>query len=234
MGLDAFVRCRCWQDGVVTPPAALAGLIVLEDEYLGLSVPWEGHESLHNALDKWVSSACSHEDMDLVCEHVGNWASYRGLQRALGTMGWEHFPVLQGTLPNGNGGCTPASSAASALEELQFYTSHAVMGLQAVLCDADTGEVLLEQIHAFGGLNVFADGVAYGVDLDGFFVQKEGLELFRSMAFNAAGVPGTPFGARNLEVRSRLEDADVYSYTVNALVRLFEASVASGNPVVWC
>jgi hypothetical protein len=88
-------------------------------------------------------------------------------------MGWEHFPVLLDTLPNANGGYTPSGSAATAHAELQHYSSHAVMGLQAVLCDADTGEVLLEQIHAFGGINVFSSGIAYGVDLDGFFVQRD-------------------------------------------------------------
>jgi hypothetical protein len=43
--------CRCWQDGAVTPPVELAGLIVLEDEDLVLSVPWEGNEDLHQTFD---------------------------------------------------------------------------------------------------------------------------------------------------------------------------------------
>jgi hypothetical protein len=38
--------------------------------------------------------------------------------------------------------------------------------------------------------------------------------------------------SRNLKVRSRLEDADVYAPTVAALTRLFEASISSGNPVI--
>lgn len=233
VGLDGFVRCRCWQDGRVTPPAALAGLIVFADGDLDLSVPWEGNADLHNALTDWVyDSPCPHEDMDFVCEHVGNWTGYRGFQR---TLGQEYFPVLRSTLPESNGGTSPASLAAAALAELRSYAEHAVLDPLAVLCDADTGEVLLEQIHSFGGLNVIGS-VSYGVSLSGFFVVCEDTEVFRSMSFDAADVPGRPFGdaSRRLEVRSRPEDADVYSFAVVALTRLFEGSVATGNPVVWC
>src|SRR5687768_1135549 len=127
MGLGGFVRCRCWQDGKVTPPAALADLIVFDDGDLSLSVSWESNPTLNNDLYEWIySSPCPHEDMAQTHEAVGNWAAYRAFQRELTTLGPHHFPTLQAELPNSNDGMTPSSSATAALSELQLFTQLAV------------------------------------------------------------------------------------------------------------
>lgn len=231
MGLDAFVRCRCWQDGKVTPPDRLAGLIVFGDGDLSLSVSWETDPDLNNYLYEWLdTSPCEHEDMDEVCEAIGNWALYRGFQRELATIGWHHFPTLHAELPNSNDGCTPSSLATAALAELELFSELATTRDVAVLYDTDTGETIWEQIHAFGGANVINEEGETGVDLDGFWIRRNGVEVFRSSEFTRL-LDGK---VRNLAVRSQPEGPDVHAFPVTALTNLFEASLATGNPVVWC
>ncbi|GLZ30237.1 hypothetical protein Lesp02_24270 [Lentzea sp. NBRC 105346] len=236
----------------MTPPACLAGLIVQEPEGLTLSVPYKDNTELYDVLDEWQSEACPHDDMTAALESVGNWASYRAFQHAVAGQG---FPVLNDVLPNGNGGIVEAAEAAAALDELRRFARHSDFGEEAVLCDAVTGAVVWQQIRAFGGANVMSAEAEMGVDLDGFFVRRGDVEVFRAVRFSQevvdggqvrfsdgpvavtlpvkpvagqAGVPG------DLVVRSRLVGAGSFTPVVGALVRLFEASVETGNPVVWC
>jgi hypothetical protein len=105
MGLDAFVSCRCWQDGLTTPPPVPRELIVYTEDGLDLTIPYDGNEDLYRDLDNWVhSGACGHEKMDQASVHVSNWTGYRLFQEALKAAGWQHFPTLQAYLPQSNGG----------------------------------------------------------------------------------------------------------------------------------
>ena len=117
MGLDAFVYCRCWQDGVATPPPI--GPVGFDDEgYLGLTLPWDGNEAAHTAIEIWLTRACPHEHMKQAHEHVSNWAGLRLFQQVLDDVGWSHFPALHSGLPRANGGSLPAEQASIVLAEL--------------------------------------------------------------------------------------------------------------------
>jgi hypothetical protein len=85
MGLDASVSCRCWQDGLTTPPPVPRELIVCtEEDGLDLSIPYDGNEDLYRAFDNWVESwACDQEGMRQACVHVSNWSGYRLFQQAV-------------------------------------------------------------------------------------------------------------------------------------------------------
>lgn len=255
MGLDGFVRCRCWQDGEVEPPADLAGLVFVDDDgYLDLSVPYEGNEEKHAALARWEAAACSHKDMEFASARVGRWGD---LVRSLADLGWQRFPALRAVLPEANGGTAAASACAGALSELDDFMRNTHLGEQALLCDAETGDVIWKGGH--GGGNVTARGFVLGVDLDGFFVQRQdtGAELFRAMDFTQEVVDAAvrfTAGARTvalpvdpvscpsrrhdpptrLRTTSRRRTTDEFALTVDALRRLFEAAVETGNPVVWC
>lgn len=223
------MRCRCWQDAKVTPPAALADLIIFADGDVSLSVSWESHPGLNNDLDEWIySSPCSHEDMEQAHEGVGNWAAYRAFQRELTTLG--QFPTLTAELPNSNNGFSPTSSATAALTELQLFTELCGVRDTAVLHDTDTDEIIWEQLHAFGGANVITAEGEMGVDPNGFWIRRDGAEVFRAMHLTRF-LNGK---LRNLAVRTQPLSPEVHNPTVTALTNLFEASLATGNPVVWC
>jgi hypothetical protein len=175
MGLDAFVRCRCWQDGLVSEPPIPRALISEDSEgYLEPTIPFEGNEELYRAFDQWVESgACPHEDMEQVSVRVSNWSGYRAFQEALSKAGCEHFPVLCAELPNGNGGQMEPELARKALEELEYFRSAADLGPETRLVNGATGDTLAVHIEGYQGVFIWdgSTGHQAGVDPRGFFVR---------------------------------------------------------------
>ncbi len=130
MGLDAFVRCRCFEEGKTTaPPVPLEDLFV--DEEGGISSRtlcterkrlrhddyWRRYDELEDRLLDWTETCCAHEDMHACDEFVCNlsgWSKLRWLFNALG----GETPTLAGMLPYANGGSFPAEFADAALAEL--------------------------------------------------------------------------------------------------------------------
>ena len=89
MGLDAFVRCRCWEEGLPPVRPVPRGSIVVTEDGLELNLPHEGNEELCYRFDAWVHQGCWHEGMEYAGEHIGNWSSCQQFQWALGVAGWE-------------------------------------------------------------------------------------------------------------------------------------------------
>jgi hypothetical protein len=258
MGLDAFVYCRCWQDGVATPPPI--GPVGFDDEgYLGLTLPWDGNEAAHTAIEIWLTRACPHDRMKQAHEHVSNWAGLRLFQQVLDDVGWSHFPALHSGLPRANGGSLPAEQASIVLAELDYFRGVGQLADEVVLADEATGRVLMTYVAAYDGVMMLGPGYRAGVDPEGFFVLDPGVDppatLFRAQRFSQQAFPGNvvrfvsdeltarvsmpPVGQHDggqsqwLAVRSRPRTAEDFDYIVQPLRRLCEASVLTGNPVMW-
>lgn len=190
MGLDAFVRCNCWEEGRTTPPPVPVDFIYLDEEgYLSLNLPYRDNEEQHHAFDYWRARCCEHDNMEYVSVHVSNWGGYRSFQQALGKAGWEHFPTLRAELPNANGGQLLPASAARALQELRYFQERADLGSNTFLIDTETGEDLHEHIESYQGVFTWSGQakVDLGVDERGFFIIATGTEPhheeFRSVRF---------------------------------------------------
>ncbi|GAA2605281.1 hypothetical protein SMC26_11100 [Actinomadura fulvescens] len=190
MGLDAFVRCRCWQDGIFNEPPFSRDLIAVDAEgYLGLTVPYEGNEELDRAFYQWIEGdACPHADMELVSVRVSNWGGYRIFQEALRSAGCEHFPVLCAELPDGNGGSLPPDLARTALAELDFFRHRAELGEETRLVDEESGKTLATYVAGYEGVFTWDGSTRHqaGVDPRGFFVrglEEPHEEEFRSLRF---------------------------------------------------
>jgi hypothetical protein len=188
VGLDAFVYCRCWQDGIAAPPPCAPELVGLdEDGWLGLLLPYEGNEAAYWAVYDWVHSGCVHKEMQYASEHVSNWSGYRSFQDALRHAGPSHFRTLLAELPDTNDGQTSAEAAARALADLDYFAEHARLDDLVVLIDEATGDVLIEYIEAYQGEKILDRGHRVGVDPDGFFVRDPRTDpattVFRSMRF---------------------------------------------------
>jgi hypothetical protein len=256
VGLDAFVYCRCWQDGLAAPPVGPVGLD--EEGFLSLLVPWEGNEAAHDAFDAWVMHGCPHERMRQASDRVSNWAGLRLFQQAL-QADWSHFPTLHTALPDANGGSASAGQAARMLEELEFFTSQARIEDETVLVDEATGRVVMTHIAVYDGILMLGPGYRAGVDPDGFFILDAGADppatLFRAFRFSQRMLPEgkvefthgrqrarvamPPVGEdggtspERLAVETRPRSAACFDYIVEPLRRLCEASVRTGNPVMW-
>ncbi|BCY08621.1 hypothetical protein [Actinoplanes sp. L3-i22] len=253
MGLDAYVNCRCWQDGLITaPPPGPAGLD--EDGFFGLLLPYEGNEDAHHEFWSWQTRACPHPQMEVATERVANWAGVRLFQQTMAAAGGEHFPTLRAELPNANGGSTGPAAAALILAELDYFEHEARLPDEVVLLDEATGELLMRYIAAYDGVMMLGPDFRAGVDPGGFFVNAPSdppVTLFRATRFTqrilddkrveltGAGrstvLPIMPLGspAEHLVVQTRPQSASEWDHLLGALRRLCAASIETGNPLMW-
>ncbi|WP_350278250.1 hypothetical protein [Kribbella sp. HUAS MG21] len=192
--------------------------------------------------------------MDFAAAHIGNWSGYRRFQWALGAVGWGRFPVLRRVLPEGNGGEVSPEDAGEALRELADFSTAGVIGIRAELYD-ESGALVATQNPAFGGLFTMGPGYRVGIDDNGLFVTGgDDEELFRARRIGQRTaddgcawltdldhpsrgetlVPTVlPGGASRLLTRSRPYSAGDFAYTVEALTKIFRASVEIRSPVYW-
>src|SRR5215471_284517 len=107
MGLDAVVRCSCFEQGRTTkPPVPREWIGVDEHGYLALLPEHEEDEEAQEKFEEWLPDCCPHGGV-FASAFVTNWTGYQAFCEALERVGWEHFPVLQAELPEGNDGLTP-------------------------------------------------------------------------------------------------------------------------------
>lgn len=139
MGLDAFVRCRCFEDGRLNPgPIPFDDLFIDEDGYLWshtLDAAYEklGRQSfeseygdLEREFEEWREhGACPHEDCQFCSEWVANISGWSILKGMFQAMGKDRAPTLFDMLPRYNGGSFPAAKAQQALEELSDFRKFA-------------------------------------------------------------------------------------------------------------
>jgi hypothetical protein len=196
MGLDGSVMCRCFEQGRVKPPPVPREWLHIDEEgSLNLRPGHDSHEAIFK-VDEWMQTACLHPDMNQASEHVANWPGYRAFQQALGRAGWDHFPTLRSELPESNGGLTPPSAAALALEELNRFRSLGEVGRDTFLVETATGEVLHRHIAVYRGVFLYGGGgkPRAGIGPFEFFVEDPatGAFLFRSVHFRQSRVEAPP------------------------------------------
>lgn len=190
MGLDAYVHCRCWQDGLTPPPPAEPVGFDAEGA-LGLQLPVEGHEAEHDAVDLWLVDACRHELMEYAREPIASWGGVRLLQQSLEPLA-SSFPVLSAHLPRANGGSIPAADADAILAELDAFEAMPQVGQRTALVEEPTGEELMTYIAAYDGVRILNRQYRAGVDPFGFFVLDTDTDppttLFRSARFRQRAI----------------------------------------------
>ena len=169
MGLDATVRCRCFEEGRLRPgPVPLEDVYVDEEGYLAARALDEArarlthrqfdarYADLERALNDWLHSCCEHEDGELCSGHVGNVAACAEFRELVDRAGGEKsYPLLSALLPDGNGGTYPAEKAAATLAELDRFTEWVAANASEVLHEGRYGTAerlrrLLEASRASG------------------------------------------------------------------------------------
>ena len=137
MGLDAFVRCRCFEEGkLVNCPVPYEDLYLSEDGYVSSRTLDEAHAELgygeyrarFGPLDdeffEWKMHPCEHENMEYCSEHVGNIMGWATLQCIFEDAEEGTLSTLKTMLPTSNDGFFPASKAQQALDELEILRVH--------------------------------------------------------------------------------------------------------------
>ncbi|WP_447778683.1 hypothetical protein [Variovorax boronicumulans] len=183
MGLDASVRCNCWERGL-TQPTPLAPRIAIDEE--GYPALKDDDDADFGVFWEWLQTCCVHPDMKQAHEHLANWHGYREFVQALIQAGAaKRFPILFDNLPEANGGLAPAAVAPRMLAELSDFEQSGRFGQRFVLLDSTSGDELrsASESHQF----VLTSELRLGVDAEGFFVVTENDDvLFRSKRFTQA------------------------------------------------
>lgn len=276
MGLDASVKCRCWEDGLCHPPASLAPRLRYNSETAEVTQSIPTNISIEKlcALDleyyNWImDDACVHQRMEIVAERISNWAGLRSFQHALRSLGEASYPALLREIPNRNGGLTKPADARICLAELDCFCSAGPFGRIVELLDGNSSAVLHSRVESYDGWlgTDGATGISHRLNSDGIFQIEHGRAgvmqhdpdakiLFRSKAFTQALTPTGKISFTDLlsgkqfTCASGIEDAsghrpallkitkrrDVpgrYACRVEALRRVFSASIDTGHPVLW-
>ena len=189
MGLDAFVRCRCFEEGKLKPgPIPLEDLYIDDEDHicskfldqkleeLGSDLFWERYGDLESDFLDWTRSACEHEHGEICSESVGNFCGVLNIYAALSSdEGESKYPLLNNMLPNSNNDLYPVEKAQPTLDELdRFIEEHAkVQGYQ--LIDEETHKVIFSR--AFDdGFCMYCDGyINYGFAKDKMYFDQNKL-----------------------------------------------------------
>lgn len=154
MGLDATVRCRCFEEGKLKPgPIPYEDLYIDEEGYLSSSMLDAAHEkydyrrfqarygNLEREFEEWSNNCCEHEFGDYCSERVGNIAGCAHFQSLVKESGGElAFPLLSNLLPIGNEGIYPAEKAVETLAELDRFIAKINQIEEWVLCAEGSDE----------------------------------------------------------------------------------------------
>jgi hypothetical protein len=205
VGLDAGVRCRCWEEGKTHPCPFPDHVRIGEDmDMLELDLPRDGNEEAHANFESWRRMACPHENMWFVNEWISNWSGVRIFQQALRAAGDIRFASLLAQIPNINGGRTEPQTAQICLSELDAFESLGPFGRQIWLIDKETGERVQYYVEAYNGVFIHThlannDPIEIGLDARGFFIRRaEGEELFRAKGFEQRRRSDKDFEFRDL------------------------------------
>ncbi len=212
MGLDASVRCRCWEEGKASLPPFADAVRLDEENHVILELPWDGNEESHLTFEKWMKTCCPHPEMEYARERISNWGGYRLFRDKLAEIGWDHFPTLKRELPEVNGGLTSAEASAEALAELDRFEARVEGSVIVVLVNATTGHVVQDYVPAYKGFFFWGGraGIDMGVDERGFFIVEGkprlfGLlkprERFRSMSFMQRRLRESAFTFEDVQTR---------------------------------
>lgn len=183
MGLDASVKCRCWEDGLCKPPASLAPRLWFDPTTAEVNItmpdglPEEELMALYLEYDLWIlEGACAHDSMSVVGERISNWGGLREFQHALRSLGEGSNAALLREIPNGNSGLTKSADARMCLAELNRFCSASAFGRVIELVDGNDGGVIHSRIGPYDGWlgTDGATGISSRLNLDGTLQVEHG------------------------------------------------------------
>ncbi len=178
MGYDAFVICNCFKEGKTEEPP-YKELVELDDEGVHLEIEdlykqdEEEYFKRHREFENWKRTACPHEDMELVSEHLSNISGMGAFRSVLNELdGEKRFPILSKYLPVANTGTLPTECASQFLKDLENLEHEQSKEEKAVLKLKLSGE-RIQSVNADQS-NIFMwsayDKQNYGINKDGFFI----------------------------------------------------------------
>ena len=260
MGLDAFVPCRCWEEGRCKP--APEGFEIFRDPETGAldALNCRDPRLDREALDAWRYSSCEHDEGEYASERISNWGGVTAFRDELSRLA-DRFPVLLAEIPSVNGGTTSPEAARAALLELDIF-ERSELGTFVRLHAVSNGELIADRIDSHGGVFVLGGGSGYDIGLDdcALFIRSRATQ---EVVFRSKGLTQTPMDEKTrftdvdsgrsvqiacsmlggqfqhpppqeLEVVTGRQLPSDFDFISGALRRIFRVSVELRSPVIWC
>ncbi len=238
MGLDAYVRCRCFEEGKLKPgPVPFDDLYIDEDGYLS-SKKLDAARSVYDRRRfsarygqleddflAWSENCCEHEDGEYCSEWVGNVAGVAQFQALVEQLGGvDEFPLLSSLLPSGNGGSYPVEKAAATLEELDRFCQALPDLIVWVLCDAETGDEVWSNVPGTSFTWMMGPCDRAGMDDGVAFFERAGEPRVETAHFKQV-----PIGAPDNRGNRRME---IICFDTESTSSIFDSIGPSGKPKV--
>lgn len=159
MGLDSYVSCQCWEQGLCrAPPVEFARFLKFDEKTktVGIVIPDTFSATqdmeLYAEFSVWREKhACVHHNMCAANERIASWGGIRLFQAALRNHGTERYATLLREIPDGNGGTTQPEAALACLAELDDFTASVATQRRVELVDVNSGQVLCTRVPAYEG-----------------------------------------------------------------------------------
>lgn len=139
MGLDAYVACSCYRDGLTSEPPVPRDQLMIDE--CGDVVPIDEDacdDHFWDVFHPWQDTACRHERMQFVGEWIGNVMGIAWLRSVTANLDEERFPVLAPVLTGLSGlmdSHLPAVVARRALSELvALLEENSPLGTTRMVC----------------------------------------------------------------------------------------------------
>ncbi|HYG14312.1 MAG TPA: hypothetical protein VEC12_01065 [Bacteroidia bacterium] len=214
----------------------------------------------YNEFDEWKRTACPHEDMEFASERIANitgMANFRYVVKKLS--GKKNLNTLLAQLPEANGGFLPVELAQDFLHDLRRFEESGEQEEIISLTERVSGTVLWQSDGPF-----ILDGrykLYFGLDNNGFYIADKQNVLFRAWNFRQVTNKDTftfinnytgyefisprriypPEDTGELQKyydfqceRFSVNVAEEYKYIIDSLIKLCQAALETGNPVIWC
>ncbi len=246
MGLDAYVTCRCWEEGLCDPPASIASRLRYDPvraeldriEPEGLSAQ-EGL-ALYLEDDLWFEqSACAHPKMWVAHERISNWGGLGAFRHALRSLGENPCATLLREIPDSNGGMTKPVDARACLVELSHFCAMGPFGQLNQIIECSHGDVIIAEGGWLGTSG--SAGVTLRLTADGTFQiestrggvlghNDEATILFRSRMFHLAKTPPGEFIFTDLHSGQKLLCSFAFYGASDLCPSTFEVAQSKDNP----
>jgi len=202
MGLDAFVRCNCYEEGKTKPlPFNKDWLFLNEDGIFEIlfpeGVPQEEQWALEDELTLWLETCCEHEELYRCYTRVGNIHGIDKFCRALeqSERGSNKYEILLNNIPAGNYGMIDISVNAQIAAKLDEFCKQLSEETGIFLIDVKTGDTHSSCVESTFVERYRKEGIYIELDKDGVSVvevddiNKVSKLLFRSMHFTHEILP---------------------------------------------
>lgn len=257
MGLDASVRCRCFEERKLNPgPVPYEDLYIDSEGYLSskkldearLRFDYRQYDArygdLSDAFRKWLGEeACEHPYGDYHSDRIANWSGVHQFEDFIETCGGkEAFPLLSTMLPDGNGGFFPAELAGPALAEMDrlFELEFDEDGKKP--WDRQVDEIVWKPSEGNVGAWVKSPIQHDGTDSGKVFAANPLASYARTLPQDegVGGFGGTSSGTSRkvpcdvVVRRAEHPSCKRVEYWIAERIRgLLQASLETGNPILW-